>query len=155
MSAVLAPEQLVQEAACCAVLGALAGAVRALAPSKGRAAFLPDVLLVGALLTLLQSYAAGLSSAGVLRWYMAAAGALGALLAHAVLAVPFAAVRRALGWLIALPVRFLRQYVLLPVRLRRHARAERAKERRCEKKNPKKWKKSLQKQSHLLYNSNV
>ena len=39
-----------QEMAACAALGAALGGARALFPEKGRAAFLPDVLLVGALL---------------------------------------------------------------------------------------------------------
>ena len=37
-----------QEMATCAALGAALGGARALFPEKGRAAFLPDVLLVGA-----------------------------------------------------------------------------------------------------------
>ena len=51
-----------QEMAACAALGAALGGARALFPEKGRAAFLPDVLLVGALLLGLQSYAAALSA---------------------------------------------------------------------------------------------
>ena len=54
-----------QEMAACAALGAALGGARALFPEKGRAAFLPDVLLVGALLLGLQSYAAALSAGGV------------------------------------------------------------------------------------------
>ena len=57
-----------QEMAACAALGAALGGARALFPEKGRAAFLPDVLLVGALLLGLQSYAAALSAGGVLRF---------------------------------------------------------------------------------------
>ena len=64
-----------REMAACAALGAALGGARALFPEKGRAAFLPDVLVVGALLLGLQSYAAALSAGGVLRWYqLAAAG---------------------------------------------------------------------------------
>ena len=58
-----------REAAACVLLGAVLGGARALFPEKGRGAFLPDVLLVGALLLGLQSYAASLSFGGVLRWY--------------------------------------------------------------------------------------
>ena len=65
-----------QEMAACAALGAALGGARALFPEKGRAAFLPDVLLVGALLLGLQSYAAALSAGGVLRWYQLAAAVL-------------------------------------------------------------------------------
>ena len=73
MVQVLLPARLLQEAAACAVLGAALGAVRAFLPVRGRAAFAPDVLLSGAVLLACQSYAAGYSAAGVLRWYMAAA----------------------------------------------------------------------------------
>lgn len=155
MSAALVPVQLVREGACCGALGLLAGALRALAPAKGRAAFLPDVLLTGTLLVLLQAYAAAYSAAGTLRWYMALAGVLGALLAHGVLCAPLHAARRALAWLAAQPVRFLRQRLLRPALKMHRMHVQQAKERRNEKKTAKKWKKNLQKHRHLLYNSNV
>ena len=50
MAPVLAPWQAGWEIVCCLYLGALVGALRALAPGKGRGAFLPDVALVGMLL---------------------------------------------------------------------------------------------------------
>ena len=71
MVQVLLPARLLQEAAACAALGAALGAARAFLPVRGRAAFVPDVLLSGAVLLVCQSYAAGYSAAGVLRWYMA------------------------------------------------------------------------------------
>ena len=74
MVQVLLPARLLQEAAACAALGAALGAVRAFLPVRGRAAFVPDVLLSGAVLLACQSYAAGYSKAGVLRWYMVAGG---------------------------------------------------------------------------------
>ena len=73
MVRVLLPVRLLQEAAACAMLGAALGAVRAFLPARGRAAFVPDVLLSGVVLLVCQSYAAGYSAAGVLRWYMVAA----------------------------------------------------------------------------------
>lgn len=73
MVQVLLPTRLLQEAAACAALGAALGAARAFLPVRGRAAFAPDVLLSGAVLLACQSYAAGYSKAGVLRWYMVAA----------------------------------------------------------------------------------
>lgn len=155
MAPVLAPGTLVREAVACTVLGALLGAVRALAPAKGRAAFAFDFLLVGALLFLLQSYAAGVSSAGTLRWYMAGGGALGALAAHVLLAGPMQAARRFCLRLVTVPAGFLQKRVLRPALERRRARVQRTKQRRIEKRNAKKQKKSLQKQPHLLYNSNV
>ena len=67
MVQVLLPARLLQEAAACAMLGAALGAVRAFLPARGRAAFVPDVLLSGVVLLVCQSYAAGYSAAGVLR----------------------------------------------------------------------------------------
>ena len=78
MIPVLPLPALGREIAACTVLGACTGAVRALFPARGRAAFLPDVAWVGTLLAAVQSYAAGESFAGVLRWYMAAAAFAGA-----------------------------------------------------------------------------
>ena len=77
-----------REAAACVLLGAVLGGARALFPEKGRGAFLPDVLLVGALLLGLQSYAASLSFGGVLRWYQLAAAVFGAWAAERVLRGP-------------------------------------------------------------------
>ena len=91
MVQVLLPARLLQEAAACAVLGAALGAARAFLPVRGRAAFAPDVLLSGAVLLACQSYAAGYSAAGVLRWYMAAAAFAAALCAAGVLGVPLRA----------------------------------------------------------------
>ena len=70
MAPALAPALIGQEAAACALLGFVLGSVRAVFPVRGRAAFLPDMALVGAVLLGLQSYAAALSAGGVLRWYM-------------------------------------------------------------------------------------
>lgn len=162
MAAVLEPRLLLREALCCMLLGAALGALRACLPAKGRAAFVLDMLLVGALLALMQSFAAGVSGTGTLRWYMLAGGAAGALLAHRVLAAPLGALRARLGALrarlaalAAAPARFLRQNVLWAAQKRHNERVLRAKERRSEKKSAKKWKNTLQKQQHLLYNSNV
>ena len=59
MVQVLLPARLLQEAAACAALGTALGAARAFLPVRGRAAFVPDVLLSGAVLLACQSYAAG------------------------------------------------------------------------------------------------
>ena len=56
MVQVLLPVRLLQEAVACAVLGAALGVVRAFLPVRGRAAFMPDVLLSGAVLLACQSY---------------------------------------------------------------------------------------------------
>lgn len=62
MAPALAPALIGQEAAACALLGLVLGSVRAVFPVRGRAAFLPDMALVGAVLLGLQSYAAALSA---------------------------------------------------------------------------------------------
>lgn len=156
MAAVPTPAQIATDAAYCCALGAALGALRALLPVKGRAAFLPDMLLVGVLLLLLQSFAAAFGSAGALRWYMAAGGAFGVLAAQAVLTVPLGFMRRRLAARFAvLPVRLLAQKALYPALERRRARVSRAKARRDEKISSKMHKKSLQKHRQLLYNSNV
>ena len=64
MAPALAPALIGQEAAVCALLGLVLGSVRAVFPVRGRAAFLPDMALVGAVLLGLQSYAAALSARG-------------------------------------------------------------------------------------------
>ena len=72
MGPALSPGAVGQEMAACAVLGGVLGAARAVLPTRGRAAFLPDMLFVGAVLMALQSYAVSQSQAG------AAAGLYGA-----------------------------------------------------------------------------
>lgn len=139
-----------QEAAACALLGAVLGGVRAFFPAKGRAAFLPDVLLVGALLLGLQSYAASLSFGGVLRWYQLAAAALGAGIAEAVLRVPL----RLVGFVLDVPVRWVRNWAV-PLLAARKERKKRAKERRNAKRTAKNQKKNLPRPQRMLYNSNV
>ena len=91
MIPVLPPAALGQEIAACTVLGASIGALRAVFPARGRAAFVPDLVWMGAVLAAVQSYAAGQSSAGVLRWYMAAAAFAGAGAAAFVLGAPLRA----------------------------------------------------------------
>ena len=96
MIPVLPPSAIAQELTACTVLGGCTGVVRAVFPVRGRAAWVPDFLWVGTVLTLLQSYAAGQSPAGVLRWYMAAAGFAGAGAAAFVLGMPLRAAGKAL-----------------------------------------------------------
>lgn len=94
MVQVLLPVRLLQEAVACAVLGAALGAVRAFLPVRGRTAFVPDMLLSGAMLLACQSYAAGYSKAGVLRWYMVLAAFAAALCTAGVLGIPLRALGR-------------------------------------------------------------
>ena len=88
MLPVLQPAQLGRELAACTIMGAAVGVVRAFFPVRGRGAFVPDALLTGAVLFGVQSYAAALSSAGVLRWYMVLAAFAAALCTAAVLGIP-------------------------------------------------------------------
>ena len=155
MLPVLQPAQLGQELAACAALGAAVGAVRAFFPVRGRGAFLPDVLLTGAVLAGTQSYAAALSSAGVLRWYMVLPAFAAALCTAAVLGIPVRWAGRCLAWVLGAPGRFLRRRVLQPLAAGRKARAAARKERRDAKRTAKNQKKNLPNQRRLLYNSNV
>lgn len=147
MVQVLLPARLLQEAAACAVLGAALGAARAFLPVRGRAAFAPDVLLSGAVLLACQSYAAGYSAAGVLRWYMAAAAFAAALCAAGVLGIPLRVLGRGIGAV-------LRRFAVQPVRRRTAAKTARKLRRNAER-TAKKSKKNLPNQRALLYNSNV
>lgn len=88
MAPALAPIQIGQELAVCALIGGVLGGVRALFPEKGRGAILPDIFLVGALLFGLQSYTAAYSAGGVFRWYMPGIAALSAATAEGFLRLP-------------------------------------------------------------------
>ena len=151
MAPVTAPWQAGWEIACCLYLGALVGALRALAPGRGRAAFWPDVALVGMLLLFLQSFAAAYSSAGSLRWYMLAAGAAGALTAQWLLG-PLAA--GAWGLLLR-PARWLGRRAFGPARKALRARREARRIQKAAKTAAENEKKNLPNEPHLLYNSNV
>ena len=105
MAPALAPALIGQEAAACALLGLVLGSVRAVFPVKGRAAFLPDMALVGAVLLGLQSYAAALSAGGVLRWYMPGSAFLCAFGAERFLRPALQALEQVLFWLAAGPLR--------------------------------------------------
>ena len=137
MIPVLPPAALGQEIAACTVLGASIGALRAVFPARGRAAFVPDLVWMGAVLAAVQSYAAGQSSAGVLRWYMAAAAFAGAGAAAFVLGAPL----RAAGGVLQ--------------RRRRARRRKVRKLRRSAKRTAKKRKKNLPNQRRMMYNSYV
>lgn len=151
MLPVLQPAQLGRELAACTILGAAVGVVRAFFPVRGRGAFVPDALLTGAVLFGVQSYAAALSSAGVLRWYMVLAAFAAALCTAAVLGIPV----RCLAWVLGAPVRLARQWVLRPLAQRHAARRAARKERRNAKRTTKNPKKNLPNQRRVLYNSNV
>ena len=109
MAPALVPALIGQEAAACALLGLVLGSVRAVFPVRGRAAFLPDMALVGAVLLGLQSYAAALSAGGVLRWYMPGSAFLCAFGAERLLRPALQALEQGLFWLAAGPLRLARR----------------------------------------------
>lgn len=147
MAPALAPALIGQEAAACALLGLVLGSVRAVFPVRGRAAFLPDMALVGAVLLGLQSYAAALSAGGVLRWYMPGSAFLCAFGAERLLRPALQAMEQG-------PLRLARR-ALQPLAAARKNRAEQARARRAQKRSAKKPKKNLPSTRRLLYNSNV
>lgn len=161
MAPALAPALIGQEAAACALLGLVLGSVRAVFPVRGRAAFLPDMALVGAVLLGLQSYAAALSAGGVLRWYMPGSAFLCAFGAERLLRPALQALEQGLFWLAAGPLRLaagplrLARRALQPLAAARKTRAEQARARRVQKRSAKKPKKNLPSTRRLLYNSNV
>ena len=146
----LPPGAVGQEMAVCAVLGCVLGTARAVLPTRGRAAFVPDLAFVGCMLLGLQSYAAGQSQAGQLRWYMAAAAFCAAGGAQGLLRPVFAGAEKLLGRILLGPVRSAVRCAA-PLRAARRA----AKARRSEKRLAKKQKKNLQTPRRMLYNSNV
>ena len=154
MAPALAPALIGQEAAACALLGLMLGSVRAVFPVRGRAAFLPDMALVGAVLLGLQSYAAALSAGGVLRWYMPGSVFLCAFGAERLLRPALQALEQGLFWLAAGPLRLARR-ALQPLAAARKNRAEQARAHRAQKRSAKKPKKNLPSTRRLLYNSNV
>ena len=148
MGPALSPGAVGQEMASCAVLGGVLGAARAVLPTRGRAAFLPDMLFVGVALMALQSYAVSQSQAGQLRGYMALAAFCAAGAVQAALRPLFA--EAFAGKLLLGPVR-LAARCIAPWKAARAA----AKVRRNEKRLAKKQKKSLPTPRRMLYNSNV
>ena len=140
MAPALAPALIGQEAAVCALLGLVLGSVRAVFPVRGRAAFLPDMALVGAVLLGLQSYAAALSAGGVLRWYMPGSAFLCAFGAERLLRPALRALEQGLFWLAAGPLRLARR-ALQPLAAARkktgRSRSERAARKKEAQKNRK------------------
>ena len=114
-----------------------------------------ETLLSGAVLLTCQSYAAGYSTAGVLRWYMVLAAFAAALCTAGVLGVPLRALRRGIRTVLRLPGRILYRFAVQPVRRRRAAAKTARKLRRNAERTAKKSKKNLPNQRALLYNSNV
>lgn len=132
------PSQVVQDMLYCLGLGVLLALVRMLFPYRWRlAANLADFCCVGLGMVLLQSYAVGMSRAGVFRWYMLLSAGAG-LWAIETLFLPL---RQRLDRKIA---HCFRKRKEKPIRQRKKHAPPR-----------KKHKKQLQKKQGLLYNSSV
>lgn len=137
MGPALPPGAVGQEMLACGLLGGVLGAARAVLPTRGRAAFLPDLLFVGCVLMALQGYMA-----------LAAFCTAGAV--QAVLRPLFAEAEALAGRVLLGPVK-LAARCIAPWKAARAA----AKVRRNEKRLAKKPKKSLPTPPRMLYNSNV
>ena len=142
MAPALAPAFIGQEAAACALLGLVLGSVRAVFPVRGRAAFLPDMALVGAVLLGLQSYAAALSAGGCCGGICRAAPFSALLGPNGFCGLP-CGVGQGLFWLAAGPLRLARR-ALQPLAAARKNRAEQARARRAQKRSAKKPKRTCQ-----------
>lgn len=151
MLPVLQPGQIGQEMMDCMLLGVAAGLVRGWFPVRGKAAFVPDLLWAGAGLFAAQSYAAGYSASGQLRWYMLAAVFAGAMLSAGVVGPPLRAAGRAFWTGLRIPFVFLHRFAAKHTRRARRG----GKRRNNAKRNAEKSKKNLPNQRTVLYNSNV
>ena len=115
--------------------------------------FLLDLLAFASAAVLACGFAAGLSASGRVRWYMAAAMALGALgwrwAASGLLHRAAALVLR----LLTLPMRLAERYLTHPARRRLATIAAKRKKSAGKRQKPqKRHKKILQKQGRILYN---
>lgn len=122
----------------CMGIGLLVGLVRILFSYRKKAVGIAaDFLCTGLCFLLLQSYAVGYSQAGVLRWYMLLSAAMGA-------------------WSVERLLVGLRNKISRKLQNRMgHSRKKLQNRRKNQKSNEKRHKKQLQKNSALLYNSNV
>lgn len=122
----------------CMGIGLLIGFVRILFSYRKKAVCIAaDFLSTGLCFLLLQSYSVGYSQAGVLRWYMLLAAAVGAWSVERLLLGLRNRISRKLQHMI------------------RCDRKKLQKRRKKRKSNEKRHKKQLQKNGALLYNSNV
>ena len=136
MGPALPPGAVGQEMLACGLLGGVLGAARAVLPTRGRAAFLPDLFFVGCVLMALQGYAVSQSQAGQLRGYMALAAFCAAGAVQAALRPLFAAAEAFAGKLLLGPVR-LAARCIAPWKAARAAAKVRRNEKRLAKKTEK------------------
>lgn len=147
----------------CLGLGCLVWAVRdgaELLVGRGPVrCFVLDLLAFTAAAVLLVGFSAGVSAAGLARWYMAAGLAAGALAWQKAIVPPLHALAAWIVRLLLAPARWGRRYIAVPLRKAACARLA-ALKKRCYPRRPRKkagkskksGKNQLQKKSKILYN---
>ena len=147
----------------CLGAGLLLGAVRdgvTLAFGSGPVrCFVLDLLAFTAAAVLLVGFSAGVSAAGLARWYMAAGLAAGALAWQKAIVPPLHVLTEWIVRLLLAPARWGRRYIAVPLRKAACARLAALKKRCCPRrprkkagKSKKSGKNQLQKKSKILYN---
>ena len=121
--------------------------------------FVLDLLAFTAGVVLLVGFSAGVSAAGLARWYMAAGLAAGALAWQKAVVPPLHHLAAAAARLLLAPARWCQRHIAAPLRSTLHTRlAMRKKSRNCRAarkkagKSKKTGKNQLQKKSKILYN---
>lgn len=121
--------------------------------------FVLDMLAFTAAAVLLVGFSAGVSAAGLARWYMAAGLAAGAVAWQKALAPPIHRGTAFLAWVLLAPARWCRRCITAPLGEALCARLQRQRARFCRQRQRKKAEKSkksgknqLQKKSKILYN---
>ncbi|MBC5582026.1 hypothetical protein H8S23_10965 [Anaerofilum sp. BX8] len=134
------------------LLAALYDAVRFFLGGAKPVVFFCDLLFFALSAAAAVSFGVSYSYTGFLRWYIAAGMAAG-YAAYFFAVAPFtAALRRGLLFLLLLPWRLLKRYVIAPLGKKLGAHREKRKKKRREKKKRKK--EPLQPAGKVLYNSN-
>lgn len=147
----------------CLGLGCLVWAVRdgaELLVGRGPVrCFVLNLLAFTAAAVLLVGFSAGVSAAGLARWYMAAGLAAGALAWQKAIVPPLHVLTEWIVRLLLAPARWGRRYIAVPLRKAACARLAALKKRCCPRrprkkagKSKKSGKNQLQKKSKILYN---
>ncbi len=152
----LSPSLVAMDILCCMGLGFFVAALRAPLPIGGQVGcFVADFTASVLVLLLAQAYAAQSSNAGVLRFYMVAALALGAFLFYKVIAPYSLFVVGVAQCIFVFPFRILSHKLVTPAFLWIKSWYIAQKSKRNALRAEKTTKKQLQTQALLLYNSNV
>lgn len=121
--------------------------------------FVLDLLAFTAGAVLLVGFSAGVSAAGLARWYMAAGLAAGALAWQKAVVPPLHHLAAAIARLLLAPARWCQHHIAAPLRSTLHTRLAMRKKRRNRRaarkkagKSKKTGKNQLQKKSKILYN---